>query len=276
MTAHQKYGENNYPKAVAISTGIMVVFLLLSYFLIVNRAAPLEEVGTGGIIVNYGTADEGMGTDYMSVEQPSMDPNANGKAPDKVVPNTDPQPTPTTENNDKDIVTQNTEDAPEINTKESKPANNVSAVKLPEKDKAPTINPNALYKGSKNNASGQGDGTGSKPGNQGSENGDPLSPDYGEGGSGNGGVALDLKSRRFVDIPHIDDNGQASGIIAVDIRVDKSGTIIYARAGARGTTISDLSLWRKCEQAVTGARLNQLESAPEVQVGVVKFRFKVK
>ncbi|HET8830022.1 MAG TPA: energy transducer TonB, partial [Pelobium sp.] len=79
--------DNNYPKAIAISVGLLVAFLLLSIFYIINRAEPPEEVGIGGIIVNYGTSDEGMGNDYMSVEEPSVDPNANNKAPDKITPN---------------------------------------------------------------------------------------------------------------------------------------------------------------------------------------------
>lgn len=90
-----------------------------------------------------------------------------------------------------------------------------------------------------------------------------------------GGVALSLANRRFVNIPQIDDQGQSSGKIAVEIRVDKTGTVVYARSGARGTTLSDLKLWRKCESAVLGAKLNQLESAPDVQIGVVVFNFKV-
>jgi hypothetical protein len=133
-----------------------------------------------------------------------------------------------------------------------------------------------LYKGKKNNGTGEGDGTGSTPGNQGDPDGDPLAPNYGKGGSGNGNVRLSLENRRFVNLPSINDEGQTSGKVAVEIRVDKDGTVKYARAGAKGTTLSDLKLWRKCEEAVLGSRLNQLESAPDVQVGVVVFNFKVK
>lgn len=275
MTVPDRYGENNYPKAIIISFVIMTALVLLSFLWIVSRPEPIEEVGTGGIIVNYGTSLTGIGDDYMSVEEPSMDPNANGKAPDKVVPNTDPQQNPTSETSDKNIVTQNVEDAPAVTTT-SKQTNSAPSVSPETKISKPTINPNALYKGNKNNATGQGDGTGSTPGNQGDKDGDPLSPNYGEGGSGNGGVNLDLKSRKFVSIPSIQDEGQSSGKIAVEIRVDKSGVVQYARAGAKGTTLSDLKLWRKCEQAVLGARLNQLESAPDLQIGTVVFNFKVR
>ncbi|MBC7745949.1 MAG: energy transducer TonB [Flavobacterium sp.] len=267
--------ENNYPKAFAISTGIMVAFLLLSFFIIASRATPAEEVGTGGIIVNYGTSVIGMGDDYMSVDEPSVAPDANRTPPDKVVTKPDQSNTPSSEVTDKSIVTQNTEDAPEIVSKQKSTANNPS-VSLPAKENKPTVNVNALYKGKKNDGKGKGDGTGTVAGNQGDKDGDPLSPNYGEGGSGNGGVSLSLANRRFVSIPSIDDQGQSAGKIAVEIRVDKTGEVIFARAGARGTTLSDLKLWRKCEAAVLGAKLNRLESAPEVQMGVVMFNFKVK
>ena len=80
--------DNNYPKAIAVSVIILTSLLLLSIFYIVSKASPPEEVGIGGIIVNYGTSDEGMGNDYMSVEEPSVDPNANGKTPDKITTET--------------------------------------------------------------------------------------------------------------------------------------------------------------------------------------------
>jgi hypothetical protein len=267
--------ENNYPKAVVISTVVMAIFMAISYFIIFGNPIQ-EEVGTGGIVVNYGTVPEGMGNDYMSIEEPSVDPNANLTPPDKVVPNVEPTPTtPSSESSEKTVVTQDMEEAPVVNTTSKKTAETPST--SPEtKESKPTVNVNALYKGKKNTGTGAGDGTGTTPGNQGDPDGDPLAPNYGEGGSGNGSVRLSLASRSFVNMPTITDNGQSSGRIAVEIRVDKNGEVVYARAGAKGTTLSDLNLWRKCEQAVMGSRLNQLESAPDVQIGIVVFNFKVK
>ncbi|MDB5011874.1 MAG: energy transducer TonB, partial [Daejeonella sp.] len=65
--------ENNYPKALLFSSVVMGLFLLISYYIIITKPfTPEEEIGTGGIIVNYGTSDTGMGDDYMSVEEPSV------------------------------------------------------------------------------------------------------------------------------------------------------------------------------------------------------------
>lgn len=268
--------ENNYPKAVFISAGIMALLLLVSYLIRFGLSMP-PQVGTGGIVVNYGTAEVGMGDDYMSIDEPSVDPNANNTLPDKVMPEATTSPTPpTTESSDKSVVTQEAEDAPAVTTAKKSTPQAVPSTSPVTKENKPTVNQNALYKGKKNNGTGRGDGTGNVPGNQGDPDGDPLASNYGKGGSGFGNTRLTLAGRHFLNLPKINDQGQQSGRVYVEIRVDKSGEVIYARAGVKGTTLSDQALWRKCEQAVMGASLNQLESAPDVQIGVVVFNFKVK
>ena len=267
--------DNNYPKAIAVSVIILAGLLVLSIFYIVSKATPLEEVGIGGIIVNYGTSDEGMGNDYMSVEEPSVDPNANGKVPDKITP--DDQVTQNTQsvNAANNIVTDDNSDAVSINNKPNT-SKSAPTQKTEDKPATPVINQNALYKGKKSSGTGQGDGTGTVAGNQGKKEGDPLSDSYNGTGSGNGGVALSLVSRRFVNLPSIKDDGQKSGKIIVEIRVDKNGNVVSAKAGARGTTLTDPLLWDKCETAALGSRFNTLESAPETQIGTIVFNFKVK
>lgn len=270
----QYHEENNYPKALLYSSGAMILFLLISYLVNFGISLPPQEVGMGGIVVNYGTAEEGMGDDLMSIEEPSVAPEANNTPPDKVVPNTETKPVVSSEASDKTIVTNDAEDAPAVTTTPKTVSAAPSTAPVTKVSK-PQVNQNALFKGKKSNGTGGGDGTGSTPGNQGDPDGDPLSNNYGKGGSGFGNTQLSLSGRRFVNLPKINDQGQSSGKIAVEIRVDKTGQVVYARAGVRGTTLSDRSLWTKCEQAVMGASLNQLESAPDVQVGVVVFNFKV-
>lgn len=267
--------DNNYPKAIAISVGLLVAFLLLSIFYIINKAEPPEEVGIGGIIVNYGTSDEGMGNDYMSIEEPSVDPNANNKAPDKITPNEEVTQNTQAVSADNNIVTDDNSDAVSLNTKTNS-TKSAPTQKTEDKPAKPVINQNALYKGNKNKGTGTGDGTGSVAGNQGKPEGDPLSDNYDGTGSGNGGVALSLRSRRFVNLPEIKDDGQKSGKIVVEIRVDRNGIVTKATAGGRGTTLTDPTLWDKCEDAALGSRFNTLENAPDTQVGTIVFNFKVK
>lgn len=264
--------ENNYPKAIVISSGIMAILLLLSFFIVIGRFEPVD-TGMGGMVVNYGTSVTGMGTDYTSMEEPSADPNANNQAPDKVVPVEPVKQQSTSTSSDKEIVTQNSEDAVSINTKKTSKTATPTA-KTEDKPSKPVINQNALYKGKSNKGSGGGDGTGTTAGNQGDVDGDPNAPNYGEGGSGFGETPIDI--RKFTDLVLPQDNGQKTGKIAVRIKVNKSGEVLDATPGVKGTTLNDRDLWQKCKDAVMRARVTQSESGPDVQLKVVIFYFKVK
>jgi hypothetical protein len=264
--------ENNYPKAFMYTGIILGAFLVLSYFIIIS--SPRMEEGTGGILVNYGTTEEGMGTDYMSVEEPSVAEKANRTQPEKVT-KAEATEQVSAEKSDQKVVTQNTEDAPEVVANDKKPSTNI-ATKTVKPETKPTVNQNALYTGKKNDGTGEGDGTGSTPGNQGKTTGTTLTNNYDGTGSGNGGNLTGMSQRNFVSRPNVSDNGRISGKIVVDIRVDRNGNVEYARAGARGTTISDAALLEKCENAVRNSKLNSLDTAPELQIGTVVFVFQVK
>lgn len=271
MVQHQE--ENNYPKAFLLTGIVLGLFLLLAYLLVFSMP-PKQEEGTGGILVNYGTVDEGTGTDYMSMEEPSVAEKANKSKPDKVKPEATPNEEVSADNSDKKVVTQTTEDAPEVAPNSKKPSNTV-ATKTDVKEAKPQINQNALYKGKKNDGTGEGDGTGSKAGNQGKATGTTLTNSYNGTGSGNGGN-LNMTQRSFLTKPNVTDDNHRAGKIVVDIRVDKNGNVVYARAGARGTTISNSELLQKCENAVLGAKLNASENAPDTQNGTVVFVFQVR
>lgn len=267
--------ENNYPKAIAIASGIMGFLLLISFFIVIGSFQPPEELGMGGMVVNYGTSAEGMGDDYTSIEEPSADPNANGKAPEKVTPEEKVTPTTTTESSNKEIQTQNTEDAIAVNTKTTtKPTKAAPTTVTEDKPAKPVINQNALYKGKKSTGQGQGDGTGTTAGNQGSVNGDPLSNNYGEGGSGFGNKPIAL--RHFSNLVVPQDDGQKTGRVAIRIYFNKNGDIIRANQELKGSTITDTELVNKCIKAVMESSLSKTEVGGDNQTGVVVFNFKVK
>jgi outer membrane biosynthesis protein TonB len=263
--------ENNYPKAFLATGIIMAVLMALCYFIVFKNPPP-PEMGTGGILVNYGTTDEGMGTDITSVEEPSKAERPNHTKPTKVTP-APPTPQKTqVEQSDKKVVTQNTEDAPVVDANSKKVSKTVATQPVTKPAK-PTVNQNALYKGKSNGGMGEGDGTTNTPGNQGKPDGSTLANNYNGTGSGNGG--LRMAQRSFVNKPSVTDANRRSGKIFVDIRVDKNGNVVYARAGAAGTTITDFDLLQKCEDAVKNSKLNAPENAPDTQSGTVVFVFKV-
>ena len=265
--------ENNFPKALWISSGIMGGLLILSFVIMIGSAFP--DVGTGGIIVNYGTAEVGMGDDYMTVDDASMDPNANQVRPDRVDPDQEILETPSQQLTERSVATQDMEDAPAVVANEPREANAEEAT-APKEESKPAINPNALYTGRRNNSTGRGDGTGTQGGNQGSNQGDPLASNYGEGGSGDGDVGLSIQNRGWAVAPDIEDNGQQAGVVMVEVRVGRDGRITFARVSLKGTTLTDKALWDKCERAVRSARFNEIENAPREQRGLIPFRFRLK
>ncbi|MCJ8210287.1 energy transducer TonB [Mucilaginibacter sp. RS28] len=263
--------ENNYPKAFAATGIILAVVIALSYF-IVFKMPPKEEQGTGGILVNYGTVDEGMGNDYTSMEEPSVAEKANHVRPDKVTkaPPTE-QPTPD-DNNSKQVVTQDNEDAPAV-ASSKKPTENVKAQQEVTKTTAkPTVNQNALYKGATNNGTGAGDGTGDKPGNQGKPTGTTLTNNYNGTGSGNGGN-LNMGQRNFISRPQPSISKTVTGTVVIDIIADKEGNITYAAVG-RGTTVSDPDVIQSCIDAAKRVRVNASDTAPDQQRGTIVYKLK--
>src|ERR1700743_1440334 len=92
--------ENNYPKAF-LATGIIMGFIVALCYFIVFTQPQKQEDGTGGILVNYGTTDEGSGKDILSMEEPSKAEKASKVQPTKVTPDQPTQDKPSTETSDK-------------------------------------------------------------------------------------------------------------------------------------------------------------------------------
>ena len=264
--------ENNYPKAF-LATGIILAALMAMCYFMVFTPPPKPDEGTGGILVNYGTTDAGMGSDYMSVDQPSVAEKANHTLPTKATPAPPTEQKTQVDNSDKKIVTQNNEDAPTVAANSKKPSNTV-ATQATKTVAKPVVNQNALYKGKTNNGTGSGDGTTSTPGNQGKPTGSTLTNNYNGTGSGNGGN-LNLDQRSFVSKPSVSNTKGSTGVVKVYIHVDKNGNIIYAQSG-RGTTVTDYELIKRCEDAVMNSKVNSSDTAPDTQQGIVIFNFRVK
>lgn len=260
-------------KAIISTAVLHLVLFLLCYFFYIKVQIPIEDIETGGIVINYGTSETGMGDDYTSMDEPAIGENISDEP--IVDPNRPNSPTTSSSSTEADVLTQNLEDAPTVNDKNPNASNNSTNTNtsVSAEPAKPSVDQRALFKGKRNNGTGGGDGTGNTPGNQGDVNGDPNSKSYTGGGSGGNGIALNLAGRKFMSLPRIQDDGQTSGKITVDISVDKTGTIVTAKAGGRGTTISNANLWEKCERAVLGCKLNAISSGPEIQAGSVIFTF---
>ena len=261
--------ENNYPKAFLV-TGIIMVVLIALCFIIVFKSPPVQDVGTGGILVNYGTTDAGMGKDNMSTEEPSVAEKANHSQPNKITPTQPTEQKTQVDNSNQKVVTQEAEDAPEVAANSKKTSKSV-ATEVAKPVKRQVVNQNALYHGATNKGTGAGDGTTNTPGNQGSKTGSTLSDNYGPGGSGNG---LNMPNWSFVSAPDPQNVHRVPGIVVIDFVVDQSGNVISASTN-RSKTRADLSLIESSINAIKHTKFTSSTPASGNQKGQYTFRFKV-
>lgn len=265
------YAESNNGKAFFYSVIVYMVLAVACFFGFLTLPYTQKQVNTGGIEVNFGTSDKGMGADYTSSENPSVAPRTSHRTASAAAASEEHAP----RGNQKttEVFTQNNEDAAALDVKKK----NTRAAKSTNLQAARTekVNTNALYKGAAQTGTGGGDGNTDQPGNQGKQNGSVLSNSYTGTGTGGGGIALNLEGRNFIARPTLSDDGQSEGRITVQITVNRDGNITTAKAGGRGTTIQNASLWRKCEDAARQAKLNPIADGPEIQAGKVIFSFKL-
>lgn len=280
--------ETNYnAPAMAYTLVISALIFTLCYLTYISIPYTQTQIEQGGVEVNYGNSDQGMGDDFSNTENPASSNKNNVKVPSEKINNTKPIHSGL-KSPEKEILTQNLEDADAVNSGKNsgKKIKKIDAPLSPPQPKPEKLNSAALYKGPSSSGSGQGDGNTGKPGNQGIPNGSVLSHSYtgtgGSGGSGNGGngkgggITLSLAGRKFVSKPSLQDDGQTEGKVIVSISVDKTGTVVDAEVDTRGTTIQDEALWRKCEKAVFNSKLNSISNGSDTPVnGKVVFYFKL-
>ncbi len=238
---------------VLFHIGLLLCFIFMG--LTYQIPPPAEE----GITINFGYQDFGSGSEQAEqiVEEEEI-------TPQEIVNNN-----PVVE----DISTQDIEETPteKLNeqlekTKEVK--------KIEEKKPEPVINTRALYPGKKqNNSNSQGISDGQ--GDQGSQDGDPNSNAYTGGGIGTNGIAYQLGGRTIVEIKKPNYDSQQQGKVVVTIRVDRSGNVISATPGAKGSTTTNTYLYSKAKEAALKTTFEANTTAPEIQVGTIIYNFKL-
>jgi len=238
--------------------------------------------GGEGVLVNIGYMDMASGEEQPLSENITEEP---------VIEKADPP-----KQEEAKIITQETEEAPVVETKKPKPEVKkpaVTPVVKPAVKPAPkpqperTADQKALYKGKTTTSTSQGTGTGQ--GDQGNPFGDPASNQYGKPGSGNGpgsgggtgsgsgsgndGFTFDLSGRSFKRKPELTDNTQEQGKVVVNIVVDKYGKVVSAVGPGRGSTTTNTTLVKKAEEAAKRAQFNPSPQGVEEQRGSITFNF---
>lgn len=278
-------------RSIAISVAIhAVIFLILLFTVMTTTIPPFPEAGGGGgVLVDIGTVDMASGEIQPMSEQVSDNP---------VYENVKAGPS-----DEEDIATQDIEEAPVVKTTPTKKNTNIkknttviTTAKEPVKaEPVRIVDPRAIYSGKSNNSRSQGTGVGE--GDQGQRNGDPnalYSGSGGRGGSGDGtgtgngsgsgpgtgsgngnGISFSLSGRSMIRAPQVNDRSQETGKVVVDITVDKTGNVISAIAGGRGSTTTSQYLFRLAKEAAMRAKFNPNPDAADIQKGTMTFVFVV-
>jgi TonB family protein len=260
-----------------IGTLLFHGLILLAFILIVftNPDPPLFS-DNSGVEVNFGYMEDGMG-DIQPPPEKNITP----------VPAQKEQQQEKQEQ--KDVMTQDVEDAPEIVAKkDKKPEVKKSPVITPPKKeviKKPVVDETALYKPKKAGSEGETQ----KQGDQGIEEGSLYSKnhgntmgsgdhgdgtgDHGDGGPGGPGYSFNLSGRGMRVAPKINDQSQEQGKVVIDITVDKNGEVLTASGPGRGSTTTSTNLVRKAKEAALKTKFSPSPQGVEEQRGTITFVF---
>lgn len=249
--------------------------------LLLGFTTPLPLPAEKGILISFGTTETGSGN-----VQPEMKKEETQAAAARQQTSSKPQT-----QGEKAFLTQEFEEAPALpqakeETKKSKsttkktPKTNKTPTKTTEtkankeEPKTPKINPNALYKGSKNSPGNSEGQTGDK-GDQGKTDGSYLSTSHSLGYGSGDGISFSLEGRSFVALPTPVYEHQTQGKVVVEITVDKSGTVVNAVPGVRGSTTLDTYLLDAAKKAALRSRFNTILEGPAYQKGTITYVFKL-
>jgi len=145
---------------------------------------------------------------------------------------------------------------------------------------------NALANSQNRGTSSTGEGIAGGPGNQGDPNGSINSKVRGTGsglgtqgngtGDKGGGISYSLQGRGFQALPPPKYDYQGEGRVVVEVSVDRSGKVVQATPGTKGSTTLDEYLLKVAKEAALGARFEVKQDAPAIQKGTITYNFILK
>lgn len=280
-----KYFETIHEKNSARITALITIILLVLLFVVgTTYMDPPEEYG---VAVNFGTTDFGKGnvqpkkpvkSEPRKVEE-SPQPDVSKAEPTK---SSDTKEEVLTEDNSEAIAIKKQKEAEAkakaiADAKAKAEADRIAKKKREEDEKRKKLD--ALIGGvSKSEGSETGsEGNDNKAGDKGQLNGDPYAPSYfGPGsGSGSGGVGYGLNGRGRATYKTLKQDCNESGMVIVRIVVNRSGNVVEATPGVKGTTNTAQCLLVPAKKIAMSHKWPADSKAPAKQIGFVKVNFKL-
>ena len=267
MVKEKEHSNVLIPTIFTIVTHGLLVLLFI-FFIIKTPNPPYPDNGGPGMEVNLGFSEDGMGEIQPETYNPN-NPNPNNNA--------NQNNATANQNNDENVVTNIEGENIKIKTNPKNQTHTTTTNNnVPQIDE-PKVNPLALFKASDGGSEGE---TG-KPGDQGNPNGDPNAKNHygtpgdgnrpGNGGNGNG---YSLGNRNIKgSLPKPTYPGNEQGKVVVEIFVDRSGVVIKANAGVKGSTLLSKNYLDAAYSAALRAKFDANPDAPEVQKGSITYKF---
>jgi len=238
----------------------------------------LDPPPENGIAINFGTTNTGQG-DNQPTEPVRSAPQQ-----------TNSEPTPVTPAEVKEeVVTQDTEEAPVIKKDELKESPKKPKEEPKEKPKEEIKEPDpkpdkstsdalsSLINAPKNSGTANaGEGNDAVAGDKGNPDGNPNSSSYygsGKGLDGDGNYLL--SGRKALNKVRESQTCNEAGKVVVSIEVDKTGRVLNAVPGVRGTTNNTKCLLDKAKENALATKFNPDSKAPVKQIGKIVYNFKL-
>lgn len=284
-------------KSFFLTTVLHVVIIFLLFYLGLNHLDPQPEAG---IAVNFGNVETGSGN-----KQPDQLVKTSPKETEPEVTSSPPEVEQEVSEIQDEVITQDNTKAPVIDKKPKKkevkkvdrPKKSVSKeiverkpedkkpvekkVEVKKPDPKPDKSTLDILDSFKNGpqtegtASNGSEGNDKTAGDKGNPNGNPYaSTYYGQPGpGGSGGVGYGLNGRGRPTNSKIVQNCNEAGRVVVKIVVDRSGKVIQATPGVKGTTNSAKCLLDPAKRTALTFRWKPDSNAPERQIGFVEVNF---
>lgn len=271
--------------------------ILAVIFVIFGFITPLPLPEEEGILINFGTDLDGSGL---------IEPSVTTSTPEESQPDINtPEPETEQPETEQDILTQEFEEAPEIETKtqqnleeeekeraaieeERRRQEELERIRQEELEKQLREEEQRRIReiqdrtrralsNSQNSASNtsESEGETTGPGNQGSETGSVESTIHSTGinGLGDKGISYSLAGRTPQSLPKPEYNYQVEGVVVVEVTVDRYGNVTKAIPGAKGSTTLNDHLHRAAKEAALAAKFDRKPNAPAYQKGTITYHF---
>lgn len=284
---------------ILIHIGLFMLLILISF------SNPPQPNTDEGILVNFGTGETGLGD--IEPSPPAMKEDASPPPPAVKSKPAAPPASSAKKSAEEPLLSQKDEEAPLVKKvdpeaikkkqekaeadkkiREQEQADKIikqqedierKRVAAEQKRQSDIMNrtKNALANSKNSGTNSTGEGIAGGPGNQGDPNGSVDSKVRGVGsGLGTKGVSYNLQGRGFQKLPSPKYDYQGEGIVVVEVIVDKSGKVIQATPGVKGSSALDDYLLKVAKDAALQATFEAKSDAPERQKGSITYIFKFK